>query len=83
VKKSVAGRLSENETLRNEARDVAKSFVSGSTVCYNTGAQFTGQECVSYVYHRTLARITDNKAKNKAKQDPKNNGGAGGRSLPH
>ena len=45
-------------------------------------AHFTDQDCVSYVYRRTLARITQNKHQFKNKQDPKNNGKAGGRSLP-
>jgi len=77
----VGGRLINNE--RNAARDVAESFVSGSTACDNTGAHVTDQDCVSYVYHRTLFRIAEKKRKNKDNQDPKNNGGAGGRSLPH
>jgi hypothetical protein len=74
-------RLSDND--RNAASDVAASFVSGPKVCYTTGARFTDQDCVSYVHHRILIRIADNKNKIKNKQDPKNNGGAGGRSLPH
>ena len=41
-------------------------------------ALFTDQDCVSYVYHRILARIQKDKHNNKNK----NNGGAGVRSLP-
>jgi hypothetical protein len=54
LKKTGGGRLSESE--RNQARDVAVSFVAGSTACLNTGKDFTDQDCVSYVYHRTLIR---------------------------
>ena len=75
------GRLSDND--RNAACDVAASFVSGSKACDNTGARFKDQDCMSYVYHRTLIRINDIKKEIKNKQETKNNGGAGGQSLPH
>jgi hypothetical protein len=67
--KKPGSRLSDSD--RNAARKVAVSFVSD--------ARFTDQDCVSYVYHRTLERISTNKSKNTAK---KNNRGAGGRSSP-
>jgi len=79
--KKPGNRLSDND--RNAACGVAASFVSGSKVCRTTGAHFTDQDCVSYVYHRTLLRIADDKRRDKNKSHPKNNGGAGGRSLPH
>ena len=81
MKKPVGSRLSDND--RNEACDLATSFVSDSTVCYTTRAHFTDQDCVSYVHHRILSRISDNNKKIKNNQVPKNNGGAGVRSLPH
>ena len=74
--KKPGSRLSDND--RNAACGVAASFVSGSKVCRTTGAHFTDQDCVSYVYHRTLERINDNTRKT----NKKNNRGAGGRSLP-
>jgi len=74
--KNPGSRLSDND--RDSARKVAVSFVSGSTDCTNTGAPFTDQDCVSYVYHRTLDRMKQNK--NECKN--KNNGGAGVRGLP-
>ncbi len=66
--KKPGSRLSDSD--RNAARKVAVSFVSD--------ARFTDQDCVSYVYHRTLERINDNTRKT----NKKNNRGAGGRSLP-
>ena len=66
--KNPGSRLSDND--RDAARKVAVSFVSD--------ARFTDQDCVSYVYHRTLERINNNTAKT----NTKNNRGAGGRSLP-
>ena len=63
---------------QNTARMVAVSFVSGSKACGTTGARFTDQDCVSYVYYRTLERINHNKTLDKIKK----NGGAGVRNLP-
>jgi hypothetical protein len=71
-------RLTEHD--RNAARTVAVSFVSGSKACSNTGRLFTDQDCVSYVYHRTLARSNKNTFEASAKT--KNNRGAAVRSLP-
>ena len=65
--KKPGSRLSDND--RNAACDVATSFVSGSRVCSNTGAHFTDQDCVSYVYFRTLERIKQNKYTNKKKNN--------------
>ena len=48
LKKPVGSRLSDND--RNEACDVATSFISGSTVCYTTCEHFTAQDCVSYMH---------------------------------
>jgi hypothetical protein len=66
LKKPGGGKLSDNE--RNETCDVGKSFVTRSTVCSNTRAHFTDQDCVSYVYHRTLQHIEDNKRQKKEEQ---------------
>ena len=64
--KKPGNRLSDND--RNAACGVAASFVSGSKVCRTTGAHFTDQDCVSYVYHRTLQHIEDNKRQKKEEQ---------------
>jgi hypothetical protein len=61
------GRLSDPD--RDAIRKVATSFFSGSRVCSNTGAHFTDQDCVSYVYFRTLERIKQNKYTNKKKNN--------------
>ena len=74
--KKPGSRLSEHD--RNAAREVAVSFVSGFKACSKTGRLFTDQDCVSYVYHRTLERTNNNKKKQKKKDD----GGAGVQSLP-
>ena len=64
--KQPGSKLSDNE--KNQVRKVASSFVSGSEVCSNTGEPFTDQDCVSYVYHRTLERIKGNKFRDKKKE---------------
>jgi hypothetical protein len=63
------GRLSVH--AKNAIREVATSFVSGFKACSNTGAHFTDQDCISYLYFRALERIKQNKYTNKKK----NNGG--------
>jgi hypothetical protein len=63
--KKPGSRLTEHD--RNAAREVAVSFVSGSKACSKTGRLFTDQDCVSYVYHRTLERTNYNKKMTKKK----------------
>jgi hypothetical protein len=55
--KKPGSRLSDSD--RNAARRVAVSFVSG--------ARFTDQDCVSYVYHRTLERINEGSSEGRKK----------------
>ena len=67
-----------SELVRNEARRVAVSFVSGSEACSKTGQSFTDQDCVSYVYYRTLKRSNTNTSDAKRKDK----GGTHVRRLP-
>jgi hypothetical protein len=65
--KKPGSRVSEHD--RNEARRVAVSFVSDSEACSKTGQSFTDQDCVSYVYYRTLDRLNKNTSNAKKKNN--------------
>ena len=75
------GRLSD--FARNKTCDLATSFVSVAKTCPRTDNNFTTQDCVSYVYCKTLERISSAEARQKEKDDQKHNGGSGGLSMPH
>ena len=56
-----------SEVARNKTCDLATSFVSGAKTCPLTDTNFTTQNFVSYVYCKTLERISSEEARHKEK----------------